>query len=210
MATRQPDVGSLVFPRLIPRPDRCIYFKRSRQRGKAQDSSGIFLGVSRSEQHGKTKGSHGQGIFQPVPSRSGQARRLDVPAVNKLLDRMKNSSRPVSPRALGLVGEEHFKKQLQRLGVTPDSFKYTRICAVGPDQLPYCIEAAFGIKNDPKLPRTRIMGLNWSPSFGVPIPEIEEAIQTMRIDKHDPVVLVVHLSTPKLHFVSRGKARAEL
>ena len=135
---------------------------------------------------------------------------LDVPAVNKLLDRMKNSSRPVSPRALGLVGEEHFKKQLQRLGVTPDSFKYTRICAVGPDQLPYCIEAAFGIKNDPKLPRTRIMGLNWSPSFGVPIPEIEEAIQTMRIDKHDPVVLVVHLSTPKLHFVSRGKARAEL
>ena len=134
---------------------------------------------------------------------------LDVPATRKLLDRMKNSSRPVSPKALGLVGEEHFKKQLNRLGVAPGSFKYTRICAVGPDQMPYCIEAAFGIRSNIESKRILVTGLNWSPSIGVPIAEMEDAIQMARVDRHDPVVLVFHLTTPKLHFVDRGKTRAE-
>ena len=134
---------------------------------------------------------------------------LNIPATRKLLDRMKSSSRPVSPRAFGLVGEEHFRKQLNRLGVAPDSFKYTRICAVGPDQMPYCIEAAFGIRSNIESKRILVTGLNWSPSIGVPIAEMEDAIQMARVDRHDPVVLVVHLTTPKLHFVDRGKTRAE-
>ena len=53
-------------------------------------------------------------------------------------------------------------------------------------------------------------GLNWSPTLMHPVQEITEMLQKMRIDKFDPVTVVVHMASPGFDFVDRGKTRLEL
>jgi hypothetical protein len=52
--------------------------------------------------------------------------------------------------------------------------------------------------------------LNWTPTLGIPLDELEELTREMRIDEFDPVVLVVHIARPRFDFIDRGKTRIEL
>jgi hypothetical protein len=78
--------------------------------------------------------------------------------------------------------------------------------------MPYVIEVAFGVQkeNDGKE-RGRILrtGMNWTPALGDPIPTLSNLIQEMRIDRHDPVSLLIHLARPRFEFVDRGKTRVD-
>ena len=56
---------------------------------------------------------------------------------------------------------------------------------------------------------SQLTGMNWTPALGDPIPTLSGVIQEMRIDRHDPVTLVVHLARPRFEFVDRGKTRVD-
>ena len=135
---------------------------------------------------------------------------LDHEALHTLLDRMKQNSRPPKPVALGVIGKEHLTGwMLNRANVAESSIKYRKKVGLQ-DDMPYVIELAFGVSNDDNAARRIVTGLNWSPTLDVPAREIQEVIQEMRVEPHDPVVVVVHMARPYWRYTGTGKERVEL
>jgi hypothetical protein len=52
--------------------------------------------------------------------------RLDGDRIAGLLSAMRAHTKPVNPKRLGLIGEEHLKQRLLAMGVLPESFRYTQ------------------------------------------------------------------------------------
>ena len=136
---------------------------------------------------------------------------IDMEFVASLLTRMQEKSKPVKPHVMGVIGEEHLKKQILSFGCTEDSFNYAR--RKGDDGLPFVMEFAFGVMKEEEAniwKRRIITGLNWSPALQTPAHEIDESIGKMRIDDHDPVILIVHMVKPRFDFTDKGKTRVSL
>jgi hypothetical protein len=51
---------------------------------------------------------------------------LDSKRIAALLAAMQRHTRPVNPKLLGIIGEEHMRTRLLAMGVQPDSFKYSK------------------------------------------------------------------------------------
>lgn len=60
---------------------------------------------------------------------------------------MREHSKPVKPKHMGHVGEDHIRAWANRFGIRADSFRYKRL-ATEVDGIPYVVEAAFAIFND--------------------------------------------------------------
>src|SRR5690606_12175587 len=133
---------------------------------------------------------------------------IDPAFVRELLQRMQGASTAPSPKALGKIGEEHLTAWRASQNVSPESIKY--IAKAGVDGLPFVLEMAFGINADDSGRRI-ITRLNWSPVIGGdPDPVLRSAIADARLDRHDPVTLVVHIARPRFQFADRGKTRIAL
>src|SRR4029450_9589771 len=61
----------------------------------------------------------------------------------ELLSLMKEGSRAIKPRDLGVIGKDHLAANSASVGAAPESFDY-RCAAFEHEGLPYVIEAAFG------------------------------------------------------------------
>jgi DNA topoisomerase VI subunit B len=132
---------------------------------------------------------------------------VSIPKVERLLSAMKENSLPVNPRLLGIIGEEHLKRRMiLDHHVEEESIRYKRIMRNDPLG-PYVLEVAFGIYTEEYegYERTLITGLNWSPTLKIPIQGIFRAVQESRIDRDDPVCLVIHIAKPHFAFTERGK-----
>jgi DNA topoisomerase VI subunit B len=135
-------------------------------------------------------------------------RDIDIEILQRLLEKMKTEAKPVKPSLLGVIGEKHLRKKLVDLGCAEDSIAYAK--RQGDDGLPFVMEFCFGVKENSEERRRIITGLNFSPTLKPSSYEVDEAVQHMRIDPGDPVVLVVHLVKPRFEFVDRGKTRVTL
>jgi len=137
---------------------------------------------------------------------------VDMATIKKLLQAMKDHSKPVKPYQMGLVGEDHLKAwAAANVGVVPESFQYGKCQGVDAAGLPYTQEALFALKSDTgKAHRSVITGLNWSPTIGDPAEEIAEAVGNARIGKDKPVLLIIHMVQPRFAFTDRGKTRLSL
>ena len=134
---------------------------------------------------------------------------IDPGFVAELLTRMKANSTPPPPKALGRIGEDHLKAWILAQGVAENSIHYATKAAI--DGLPYVVEVAFGVNVGDNSGRRIVAGLNWSPVIGGdPDPTLRSAITEARLDPHDPVTFVVHISRPRFHFTDRGKTRVQL
>ena len=137
-------------------------------------------------------------------------RDLDQAALETLLERMKAETRPPRPSKLGVIGREHLSRWLvEQAGASKDSIKYRKKTGVE-DDLPYVVEVAFGVHEDDDAGRRIVTGLNWSPTLGVPVHQIDSLVQEMRIDPTDPVILLVHMARPEWKYTERGKGRVNL
>jgi len=137
---------------------------------------------------------------------------IDMAVIKKLLQAMKDHSKPVKPYQMGLVGEDHLKAwAIANVGVVPASFQYGKCQGVDSAGLPYTQEALFALKSDTeKAHRSVITGLNWSPMIGDPAEEIAEAVGSARIGEDKPVLLIIHMIQPRFAFTDRGKTRLSL
>lgn len=135
---------------------------------------------------------------------------LDSHAIETLLTRMQEASRAPKPSKLGALGREHITRWLiEQAGVAEGSIKYRK--KAGTDgHFPYIIEIGFGIAENHRASRRIVTGLNWSPTLDVPAREIHDVLQEMRVDRHDPVVVFIHMSKPSWRYTGRGKERVEL
>jgi DNA topoisomerase VI subunit B len=127
---------------------------------------------------------------------------IDMRLVERLLDVMKKHSRPVKPQRLGIIGFGHFARHAFMVGLTPHSMRYKKIVGFDGD-LPFVVEVAFGLRKTGR--RHFVCGLNNSAVFKMPTDDLSCAMTEARIDEDDPVVLQVHICSPRFEFLDHGK-----
>jgi hypothetical protein len=154
--------------------------------------------------------------------------RLDGDRIARLLAAMRAHTKPVNPRRLGLIGEEHLKARLLGMGVLPESFRYkrqlggaksrkSRPAAGGKcklSELPWVLETAFGwLGPKARAERKISIGANWSAaiknpfrSFGGTGEGLETTLARLRATQVEPVVFVLHLAHPRVEYTDRGKS----
>jgi hypothetical protein len=138
--------------------------------------------------------------------------RLDGDRIAGLLSAMKRHSRPVNPRRLGIIGEDHMRARLLAMGVKPESFRYTK--KLGSDGVPWVLESSFGWRGEgAKGQRAIFAGANWSAaiknpfrSFGATGEGLEAALSEMKAGANEPVVFVLHLAHSRVEYTDRGKS----
>jgi DNA topoisomerase VI subunit B len=130
-------------------------------------------------------------------------------AVNRLLKEMKAASKPVKPRDLGVIGEEHI---LASLGGDPECSLYKRV-EIDVGGVPYLIECAFGYRQGASH-RTMITGLNWSAAVaGNPFQSalnLGALLVDQRCGEDEPIAFFLHVASPCLAFLDRGKKSVAL
>jgi hypothetical protein len=137
---------------------------------------------------------------------------VDESLAYSLLDAMQRESKAIQPAALGVLGKDQIVQALVGLyGVAETSIRYRK--RVGDaDGLPYVLEVAFGVKEEGREQErcSRVAGLNFAPALTSLFDMVDVFIGMLRIDPHDPVVLLTHLTIPKIVTTDRGKARVVL
>jgi hypothetical protein len=129
-------------------------------------------------------------------------------AAARLLTAMRARSNPVKPRDLGLIGESHVRERMLDNGCDPDSIQYRkREIELG---VPYLIEMAFGYRPASGYGRDVIEGFNFAPAIGGSPFQLEARLAGLYVDEDDPVTIFAHLTSPRLSFTDKGKAKLDL
>jgi len=135
---------------------------------------------------------------------------FDSGGISSLLSAMQSNTRPVTPKRLGTIGEDHFRQRFLALGCVPESIRYSRRLAK--DGLPYVVEMAFAKLSDGE-PRVIYAAANWSSAinnpfrtFGSTGEGLESVLANARAGGDEPIVLAVHLTHPRVEYTDRGKS----
>jgi hypothetical protein len=117
-------------------------------------------------------------------------------------------SNPAKPRDLGVIGRDHLYQRMLDGGCDLASLDY-RKAEITHDGLPYVIEVAFGYRGDASGLRV-VEGFNFSPAIGGSPFQLEHRLENADVEEDDPVTVFAHLTSPRLDFLDRGKARVSL
>jgi DNA topoisomerase VI subunit B len=144
-------------------------------------------------------------------SQLARAGALDSAALAKLLAALQKHSRPVRPEALGVIGKDHLAARFGSIGCKMESFRYRKVTGET-DGVPWVIEAAFAWRPDAEE-RRLVTGVNWSPGIVNPfraLGESGESVSAVLERQHagwdEPVVVLLHLTCPRVRFTDRGKS----
>lgn len=137
--------------------------------------------------------------------------RFDSVRIAGLLEAMKEATRPINPKLLGIIGKDHLRARLLAMGVREESFLYC--LKLAKEGLPGVLETAFGwLGPDARDRRNFYTGVNWSSaiknpfrSFGDTGEGLETAMAKMKVTRYEPVVFVLHLAQPRIDYTNRGK-----
>jgi hypothetical protein len=144
--------------------------------------------------------------------------QFDSQRIAKLLAAMQRHTRPVQSKRLGVIGEDHLRERLLKMGVKPGSFRYAPHFAKPDDQaggfVPSVIEVAFGYRGEAEGTERRIYtGANWSTAISNPFRTfggtgegLETVLADMRATREEPIVYVAHLAHPRIEYRDRGKS----
>jgi hypothetical protein len=129
-------------------------------------------------------------------------------AATRLVFAMRQLSRPVPPRDLGVIGKAHLLEMATTtVHADAESFQY-RVAAFEHESLPYVIETAFALRT--KDGRITVEGFNFAAAVGDSPFRLEGKLAQQMIDNSDPVIAFAHVVSPRLEFLDRGKARVAL
>jgi hypothetical protein len=131
--------------------------------------------------------------------------------IRRLLAAMQKHSRPVNPKDLGLIGEDHLRARFKAAGADEKTFQYKREFVDG--DLPQVIEVGFGYCPKGKR-RQLVAGVNWSPGIVNPFRVLGRYGQSLdtilsqqrAADPDEPITLVIHLAIPRAEYTDRGKS----
>lgn len=138
--------------------------------------------------------------------------RLDDGAVGRLLTAMRDHSRPVKSRLLGVIGKDHFAQRFAELGIDADSFGYgLKLAKAG---LPQVLETAFAYRGEGAPPgRLFFCGANWSAAiknpfrtFGSSSEGLEAVLHKAKASGDEPVIFALHAAQPRIEYTDRGKS----
>jgi DNA topoisomerase VI subunit B len=145
--------------------------------------------------------------------------RVNLEGITKLLASMKEQSKPVAAKHLGIIGADHFKTHFEGSGGNLKTFKYTRRAGVTDEGIPYLIEGAFGLHRSALEQgqwadrRKIICGANWSPgitnpfrAFGRTGEGLETTLSKVKANAQQPVICAMHLASAYVQYADRGKS----
>jgi hypothetical protein len=134
----------------------------------------------------------------------------------RLLTATKSATKPVKPQDLGIIGKEHLEAHFEAAGADPETFNYKRMLR-DDSGIPAVIETAFGYCPDGSPIRRIITGVNWSVGINNPFRQLGEygesldtVLQRARTGRDEPIVLVIHLASPRIAYTDRGKSALAL
>jgi hypothetical protein len=136
---------------------------------------------------------------------------INRPRIRKLLTAMQKHTRPVKPKDLGLIGENHLRARLIAAGADEKTFRYSKQFVDG--DLPQVIEVAFGYCPEGER-RQIVTGVNWSPGITNPFrvlgrygQSLDTYLSEQRAGNPDePIILVIHMACPRVDYTDRGKS----
>jgi hypothetical protein len=138
-------------------------------------------------------------------------------AVARLLDSCQRHTKPVKPDDLGLIGADHLLQNACNLGAAEQSFQYRKkLRSTLDDELPYAIEAAFGYCPDGPPVWRMITGVNFSVGIGNQFQRLglfqnlTSVLAYRHIDYRDPIVVMLHYTSPRPDYTDRGKSTLAL
>jgi DNA topoisomerase VI subunit B len=139
--------------------------------------------------------------------------------IAKLLAAMRKYSKPVAPKRLGFIGEEHLKQRFLAAGGNIDTFQYGCRKGMTGDGIPYIVEFAFGLhqsglsRNGAAVSRKIVTGANWSAGitnpfrrFGSTGEGLENTLAEVRANAGQPVICALHLASAYIQYADRGKS----
>jgi DNA topoisomerase VI subunit B len=145
--------------------------------------------------------------------------RVNRVGIAKLLASMKRHSKPVTPKRLGVIGEEHLKQRFLEAGGNVETFKYQQRKGMTDDGIPYIVEFAFGLhqsgltQQGAAISRKIITGANWSVgihnpfrAFGSTGEGLESTLAKVRANAREPVICALHLASAYIQYADRGKS----
>jgi len=128
--------------------------------------------------------------------------------VARLLAAIRDMSKPVKPKDLGVIGRDHLEYRFREAGAELETFKYIAKFDTT-DDLPWGVEIAFAWY--PASSRRLITGVNFSPAIINPFrhlgdwQSLDDVLGEQRASPDEPVLALVHLVCPRLSFTDRGK-----
>jgi hypothetical protein len=142
--------------------------------------------------------------------------------MQKLLDLLRQHTRPVPPELLGVIGEAHLRQLCIDSGGEPKAFKYSLSCGRDADGRPYIVEIAncaykkWVSGKDERRGRELITGVNLSASLENPfntfrgMEGLDEILTDLRAGSDAPVIVCIHYASPHIEYLDRGKSRVGL
>ena len=175
----------------------------SREKSVREFVSG-FAGLTGSAKQRRVTEASGLGGLRLADLVTNNA--IDGGKCSRLLAAMREESRPVKPKDLGIIGEAHFTEQFDDAA---DSFRYRKATGTTADGLPYVVETAFGVTTETE--RRIVQGFNYTRASSVELPDsVQHALNQTRADYHDPVQFILHVACPRLEFTDRAKTQITL
>jgi len=136
---------------------------------------------------------------------------VDGDIVSRLLKAMQANSKPVKPKQLGVIGKDHFRCRFEAVGCEMESFNYRKVEDTT-DGVPWIVETAFGWCPELKT-RRLVTGVNWSPGIVNPFRQLgrfgeslDSVLAEKRASQNEPIILVLHMSCPRVEYTDRGKS----
>jgi DNA topoisomerase VI subunit B len=138
--------------------------------------------------------------------------------IARLLAALKENSKPVHPRQLGVIGKDHFYRLMESAGGDPKTFTYNRAFDETDEGVPYVSEFAFGVHRDGLIAgrgprRKEITGVNWSPGINNPFRQLgrggagmDTILSEVRANITQPVIVALHPACPRIAYTDRGKS----
>jgi DNA topoisomerase VI subunit B len=131
--------------------------------------------------------------------------------IDLLLTAMHEHSQPVKPDKLGVIGRDHVAKLFAAAGCEMQSFEYRKAFSTIDDDVPWVVEAAFAWCPNAET-RDLLTGVNWSPAIVNPFRELthfaslDSILVQQECGGEQPVIVVVHMATPRPGHIDRGKS----
>jgi DNA topoisomerase VI subunit B len=143
--------------------------------------------------------------------------RVNRAGIAKLLAAMRKYGKPVAPKHLGVIGEEHLKQRFLAAGGNVETFKYQCRKGMTGDNIPYIVEFAFGLHQSgldgATVSRKFVTGANWSAGISNPFRRfgstgegLENTLEKVRANARQPVICALHLACAYIQYADRGKS----
>ncbi len=146
------------------------------------------------------------------------AEQVNRAGIAKLLASMRKHTKPVAPKHLGVIGEDHLKQHFLAAGGNADTFKYQQRKGATSEGIPYIVEFAFGLHQSGltqggSISRKFITGANWSVgisnpfrAFGATGEGLESTLAKVRANATTPVICALHLASAYIQYADSGKS----